>query len=151
MSGFLLQVVNWSLKSRQECFIYSTVTINYWKKLFNFWDRGSIPRPHAWMPNALPIVLTCHSASYFSFVLFVNANVNILLYSFQTTFILSYYSFYVFQAYLRLKLRSFSVCFQTISHLSDYVLIEHVSLRNPPVSNSLNCFCLIEWVSASSC
>ena len=31
------------------------------------------------------------------------------------------------------------------------MLIEHVSLRSPPVSNSLNCLCLIEWISASSC
>ena len=62
--------------------MYSTVTIN-WKKLFTFWDRGSIPRPHVGMPNALPIVLTCHSASISHLLLFVNLNNVILLYSYQ--------------------------------------------------------------------
>ncbi len=40
------------------------------------------------------------------------------------------------------------VCFQLISHLSDYVFIKLVSSRNLPVINSFSCLYFVEWVCA---
>ena len=137
-----------SCLTKQECLTCTTVTISHRKKLLKFWDQGSIPRPHVWMPNALPIVVTCHSASSFSFanvcqricchpfVKFLN-NLNSLLLFFLRVMSVSL-----------VALSCLIVCFQLISHLSDYVFIEHVSSRNLPVIYSFSCLCFVEWISA---
>ena len=43
------------------------------------------------------------------------------------------------------------VCFQLISHLSDYVFIKHISSRNVHVINSFNSLCFVELVCAKNC
>ena len=148
LNGFVLNCVNWSSSNRQECLTCTTVTFSHRKKLLKFRDRGSIPTPHSWMPNALSIVLTCHFASYFSFD---NVCQRICCHAF-VKFLDNLISLFLF--ILRVMSVSFValscliVCFQLISHLSDFVFIEHVSSRNLPVINSFICLCFVEWVCA---
>ena len=102
-------------------------------------------------PKELPTVQTCHSANYFTFayaslcmccdtfVLFLH-NLNSLF-----LFILRAMSVSL------VSLSCLIVLFELISHLSDYVFIDHVNSRNLPLINCFNFPCFVEWVCSLSC
>ena len=89
LDTFLLLILNWLIMNRFEWLIWITVTIKGGKKLFVYFCRESIPEPHFWQPYALPILLICLFACYFSF-----AHICLLLCS--QTFFLFLDNFFIF-------------------------------------------------------
>ena len=64
---FLFLIEKWSIVKQIGLFNLYNTDNKRWKKLFVYCCRGSIQGPHLWQPFALPIVLTCHCACFFSF------------------------------------------------------------------------------------
>ena len=127
------------------------MTINHRKKTFKFLRQRINPKTSCLIAQC---ITHCSIMSFYQLLLFCLCLSLQMLSYFCIVSRKPSFSFLFNVRFLNVssvKLNCFSVCFHTISHLSDYVFIEHVSLRNPPVSNSLNCLCCVEWVSALNC
>ncbi len=133
-----------------KCSICTTETIKHGEKLSIYCCRGSIPGPHLWQPYALPIVLTCQSASYFSFAYICQLLCSHTFVSLLDNFILFIINVRALSVF-KIALTCFSVSFQLICHLRCHTIAEHVCSSKLTVFYCFNGLCFFKWDSAFNC